>query len=62
VWDQIAYLSEVTTLRPGDIIFSGTPGGVGVAMKPPRFLKAGDIVRCEIEELGAIENAFSSEI
>jgi ureidoglycolate lyase len=61
VWDQIAYLSEVTTLRPGDIIFSGTPGGVGVAMKPPRFLKTGDIVRCEIEELGAIENAFSGE-
>jgi ureidoglycolate lyase len=62
VWAQIAYLSEVTTLRPGDIIFSGTPGGVGVAMKPPRFLKTGDIVRCEIEELGAIENAFSGEI
>ena len=61
VWDQIAHLSQAMTLEPGDIIFTGTPGGVGIAMKPPRFLKAGDVVRCEIDELGAIENIFAHE-
>lgn len=61
VWDQIAHLSEAITLRPGDILFSGTPGGVGLAMQPPRFLKAGDVVTCEIEELGAITATFEAE-
>jgi|SRR5579871_522362 len=55
LWDQIAHLSKVLTLEPGDLIFTGTPGGVGNAMKPPRFLKAGDRVRVEIDGLGAIE-------
>ena len=45
VFDQIAYLSQAMTLMPGDMIFTGTPGGVGMAMKPPSFLKAGDVVR-----------------
>jgi 2-keto-4-pentenoate hydratase/2-oxohepta-3-ene-1,7-dioic acid hydratase in catechol pathway len=49
------------TLEVGDLIFTGTPGGVGAAMKPPRFLKAGDIVRCEIERLGAIEAVLQDE-
>lgn len=61
VWDQIAELSQAMTLKPGDLIFTGTPGGVGLAMKPPSFLKAGDVVRCEIEELGAIENTVAAE-
>lgn len=61
VWDQIAELSQAMTLKPGDLIFTGTPGGVGLAMKPPSFLKAGDVVRCEIEELGAIENTVAPE-
>jgi 2-keto-4-pentenoate hydratase/2-oxohepta-3-ene-1,7-dioic acid hydratase in catechol pathway len=61
VWEQIAHLSEAMTLEPGDLIFTGTPGGVGLAMKPPTFLVAGDIVRCEIEELGAIENVMVAE-
>jgi ureidoglycolate lyase len=61
VWDQIAHLSQAMTLEPGDIIFTGTPGGVGIAMKPPRFLRAGDVVRCEIDSLGALENLFVSE-
>jgi ureidoglycolate lyase len=61
VWDQIAYLSQAMTLSPGDLIFTGTPGGVGVAMKPQQFLKAGDLVRCEIDELGAIENMMVPE-
>jgi 2-keto-4-pentenoate hydratase/2-oxohepta-3-ene-1,7-dioic acid hydratase in catechol pathway len=61
VWDQIAHLSEAMTLEPGDLIFTGTPGGVGLAMRPPRFLASGDVVRCEIEELGAIENQMVPE-
>jgi ureidoglycolate lyase len=61
VWDQIEHLSQAMTLEPGDLIFTGTPGGVGAAMKPPRFLKAGDRVRIEIDGLGAIENPCASE-
>jgi 2-keto-4-pentenoate hydratase/2-oxohepta-3-ene-1,7-dioic acid hydratase in catechol pathway len=61
VWDQIAELSTAMTLKPGDVIYTGTPGGVGLAFKPPRFLKAGDVVRCEIEEIGAIENRVVAE-
>lgn len=56
VWDQIAHLSHAMTLEPGDLIYTGTPGGIGAAMKPPKFLKDGDVVRIEIEGLGAIEN------
>jgi len=44
------------TLRAGAIISTGTPAGVGMGMQPPRFLKAGDVVRCEIEGIGALEN------
>lgn len=55
VWDQIEHLSQAMTLEPGDVIFTGTPGGVGAAMDPRQFLKAGDRVRCEIDALGAIE-------
>lgn len=54
VWDQIAQLSQVMTLEPGDVIFTGTCSGVGAAFDPPRFLQAGDTVRVEIEGLGAI--------
>jgi 2-keto-4-pentenoate hydratase/2-oxohepta-3-ene-1,7-dioic acid hydratase in catechol pathway len=56
VWDQIAYLSTAFTLDPGDLLATGTPSGVGAAMTPPRFLKPGDVVRCEIDRIGAIEN------
>lgn len=62
VWDQIAHLSQAMTLEPGDLIFTGTPGGVGAAMKPPRFLKDLDRVRVEIDGLGAIENACVQEV
>jgi ureidoglycolate lyase len=61
VWDQVAFISEALTLEPGDLIYTGTPGGVGMAMKPPRYLKAGDRVRIEIERLGAIENPVIDE-
>jgi ureidoglycolate lyase len=61
IWAQIEELSKVMTLKPGDLIFSGTPGGVGLAFKPPRFLKVGDVVRCEIDGIGAIENTVVAE-
>ncbi|WP_017183306.1 fumarylacetoacetate hydrolase family protein [Sphingobium xenophagum] len=53
---QIAYLSTAFTLEPGDLIATGTPEGVGIGMEPQRFLQPGDIVRCEVEGIGAIEN------
>lgn len=61
VFDQIAHLSEAMTLEPGDIIFTGTPGGVGWARQPPCVLKVGDRVRCEVSGLGWIENDFAEE-
>ena len=56
LWAQIAYLSTAFTLETGDLIATGTPEGVGVGMEPQRFLKPGDVVRCEIDGIGAIEN------
>ena len=61
VWDQIAELTQVMTLEPGDLIFTGTPGGVGAAMTPRRFLKHGDRVQVEIEGLGALDNPCANE-
>ena len=61
VFDQIAHLSEAMTLEPGDVVFSGTPGGVGAAMKPPVYLRDGDRVQCEIDELGTIEAVCEAE-
>ena len=61
IFDQIAYLSQAMTLEPGDLIFTGTPGGVGQSMKPPQFLKVGDTVRVEIDRLGAIEAKMKAE-
>ena len=61
VFDQIALLSEAMTLEPGDVIFTGTPGGVGFAAKPPSFLKAGDVVRVEIDRIGALEAGMVPE-
>jgi 2-keto-4-pentenoate hydratase/2-oxohepta-3-ene-1,7-dioic acid hydratase in catechol pathway len=61
IFDQIAHISKAMTLEPGDIIFTGTPGGVGVAMKPPQFLKAGDVTRIEIDKIGAIEATVAPE-
>lgn len=56
VWEQISYLSTAFTLEPGDLLATGTPEGVGIARNPPVFLKSGDVVRCEVEKIGAIEN------
>uniref|UniRef100_A0A8D1LF21 Fumarylacetoacetase-like C-terminal domain-containing protein n=1 Tax=Sus scrofa TaxID=9823 RepID=A0A8D1LF21_PIG len=54
--ELIAWVSRFVTVCPGDIILTGTPAGVGVFRKPPLFLKKGDEVQCEIEELGVIVN------
>jgi 2-keto-4-pentenoate hydratase/2-oxohepta-3-ene-1,7-dioic acid hydratase in catechol pathway len=57
----IAYLSSVCTLSPGDVIFTGTPPGVGAARKPPVFLKSGDQVEVEIEKIGILRNTVVDE-
>ena len=56
--ELVAFLSQTHTLRPGDLILTGTPSGVGMALDPPRFLGVGDTVRIEIEGLGAIEHVI----
>ncbi len=61
VWQQIEHLSTAMTLEPGDLIFTGTPGGVGAAMDPKQFLQPGDVVRCEVGGLGAIEAVMEAE-
>ena len=60
IWQQIAYLSTAFTLEPGDLIATGTPEGVGIGRDPPEFLQIGDVVRCEIDGIGAIENRVIS--
>lgn len=57
----VAYVSQVCTLEPGDLIFTGTPPGVGFARKPPRFLKPGDVAEVEIEGLGVLRNPVTAE-
>jgi 2-keto-4-pentenoate hydratase/2-oxohepta-3-ene-1,7-dioic acid hydratase in catechol pathway len=59
--ELISYASRSMTLYPGDMIATGSPAGVAFFMKPPRFLKPGDIVRCEIESVGVIENTVRAE-
>lgn len=53
VREIISYMSQFMELRPGDIIATGTPSGVGLGMKPPKFLKPGDVMELEVEGLGA---------
>jgi 2-keto-4-pentenoate hydratase/2-oxohepta-3-ene-1,7-dioic acid hydratase in catechol pathway len=58
----LAYLSQVVTLEPGDLIFTGTPPGVGIARKPtPVLLKPGDVVEVEIEKIGVLKNPCVAE-
>ena len=59
IWQQIAHLSTVMTLMPGDLIATGTCAGVGIALN--KFLKPGDVVRVEIDGIGHIENRFVAE-
>jgi 2-keto-4-pentenoate hydratase/2-oxohepta-3-ene-1,7-dioic acid hydratase in catechol pathway len=54
--DLVEFIAQTCTLEPGDLILTGTPSGVGDAMKPPQYLHPGDVVRIEVERLGAIEH------
>jgi 2-keto-4-pentenoate hydratase/2-oxohepta-3-ene-1,7-dioic acid hydratase in catechol pathway len=53
---QVAYLSSIVQLLPGDVIFTGTPGGVGMARRPPVFLKPGDVIESELTGISRIVN------
>ena len=57
----VSYISQAMTLYPGDVIATGSPAGVAHFMKPPQYLKPGDVVRCEVEGVGAIENRVVDE-
>jgi 2-keto-4-pentenoate hydratase/2-oxohepta-3-ene-1,7-dioic acid hydratase in catechol pathway len=58
---QIEYASTIFTLVPGDVIVTGTPGGVGWSKKPPRFMVPGDVVEVEIEAIGLLRNTVEQE-
>ncbi|MBG0508559.1 fumarylacetoacetate hydrolase family protein [Agrobacterium leguminum] len=58
----VSYLSQFMSLHPGDVISTGTPPGVGMGMKPPRYLKAGDVVELGIEGLGSQKQTFVADI
>ncbi len=58
----VSYLSQFMSLRPGDIISTGTPPGVGMGLKPPRYLKAGDVVELGIEGLGTQKQTFVADV
>jgi len=57
----VEHLSTAFTLEPGDVVTTGTPGGVGIGMKPPRLLGVGDVVRVEIDRIGQLENPVIEE-
>ena len=57
----VSYVSEVCTLSPGDVLFTGTPPGVGFARTPPLYLQPGDVVEVEIEKLGILRNPVIAE-
>jgi 2-keto-4-pentenoate hydratase/2-oxohepta-3-ene-1,7-dioic acid hydratase in catechol pathway len=59
--ELLAYVSQVATLEPGDLVYTGTPAGVGLARTPQVFLKPGDFVEIEIESLGVLRNPFEAD-
>ena len=59
--EQIAYISAILPLLPGDVIVSGTPGGVGAKRDPPLFMRAGDVVEVEISAIGVLRNPVVAE-
>ena len=59
--EMLAYITQGITLEPGDVIFTGTPSGVGHARKPPVWMKNGDIVEVEIERIGTLRNPIADE-
>jgi 2-keto-4-pentenoate hydratase/2-oxohepta-3-ene-1,7-dioic acid hydratase in catechol pathway len=60
VAELVSYASSIATLQPGDIIGTGTPGGVGEGRVPPVYLKAGDTGVCSIEKIGSLTNAVQA--
>jgi 2,4-didehydro-3-deoxy-L-rhamnonate hydrolase len=56
VGELLAYLSEVMTLNPGDVVATGTPDGVGFKRTPPRFLSPRDVVEVEVDRVGTVAN------
>lgn len=58
----VSHISQLMTLKPGDIISTGTPPGVGCFRKPPIFLKVGDTIECEVDEIGSISNAIVADV
>ena len=60
VYELVSYASHITTLRPGDVIATGTPAGVGSGRKPPIFLKAGDVAVCSYEGIGTLTNPVAA--
>ncbi len=57
----VSYVSQFCTLNPGDLIFTGTPSGVGMGRQPPAYLKPGDVTEVEIERIGVLRNRFEAE-
>ena len=62
VASQIAIVSEAITLSPGDVFVTGTPSGVGLARKPPLWMKAGDVCEVEIDQIGILRNPIIDEV
>lgn len=61
VEELISYLSDITTLNPGDIIATGTPPGIGARQQPPRYLKAGDVLEVDVSGVGVLRNSVRDE-
>jgi 2-keto-4-pentenoate hydratase/2-oxohepta-3-ene-1,7-dioic acid hydratase in catechol pathway len=61
IGEIVEYLSAGFTLEPGDVVYTGTPSGIGAAKRPPDFLKVGDVMRAEIDGLGVLENTVTEE-
>ena len=62
VIETLVYITAGTTLEPGDIVLMGTPSGVGHARKPPLWMKDGDVVEVEIEQIGILRNPIVKEV
>ncbi len=61
VAEAVSLLSECCTLEPGDVVFTGTPAGVGFARKPPLWMKSGDVIEVEIDRIGVLRNPVIDE-